>query len=185
MFIIVVFQQWRYYLENNHHSVTILTNYNNLRYFMKTIAFNKRQSQWILALAECNFEIKYCFKKINSVDESLRRFDYKKETDDEICLFILQNKLKNIIVTVIDLTSAMTCDFEKTLKKRTKSALNMLFFKKIDEENVEEFFDVEKDDLFYNVVTQQFRRNNACETCNNKRQMKSLFKLLMIKLEKL
>ena len=47
----------------------------------------------------------------------------------------------------------MTRDFEKALTERTKSALDTLLFKKIDEENVEELFDVEKDDLFYNVVT--------------------------------
>ena len=44
-------------------------------------------------------------------------------------------------------------DFEKTLTKRIKSIFDMLFFKKIDEENVEKLFDVEKDDLFYNVMT--------------------------------
>ena len=79
----------------------------------------------------------------------------------------------------------MMRDFKRTLTERTKSAFDTLFFKKINEENVKEFFDVEKDDLFYNVVTQQFRRGDACETCNSERQMKSLFKLLMIKFEKL
>ena len=79
----------------------------------------------------------------------------------------------------------MTRDFERALAERTKSASDTFFFKKIDEKNVEELFDVEKDDLFYNVVTQQFRRNDAREMCNNERQMKSFFKLLMIKLEKL
>ena len=48
----------------------------------------------------------------------------------------------------------MTRDFERTLTERTKSAFNTLSFKEIDEKNVEKFFDVEKDDLFYNVVTQ-------------------------------
>ena len=48
----------------------------------------------------------------------------------------------------------MTRDFEKILKKRTKNASDTLFFKEINEENVKEFFDVEKDNLFYNVVTQ-------------------------------
>ena len=79
----------------------------------------------------------------------------------------------------------MTRDFERALTERTKNAFDTLFFKMIDEENVEEFFDVKKDDLLYNVVTQQLRRNDVHETCNSERQMKSLFKLLMIKLEKL
>ena len=53
------------------------------------IALNKRQFQWVLALVEYDFEIKYYFEKINSVDESLRRSDYEKKADDEIYLFIL------------------------------------------------------------------------------------------------
>ena len=78
----------------------------------------------------------------------------------------------------------MTRDFGKTLTKRTKSAFDTFSFKKIDEKNVEELFDVKKNDLPYNVVTQQFRRNDVCETCNSERQMKSFFKLLMIKFKK-
>ena len=119
------------------------------------------------------------------IDGLSKRSDYKKKIDDEICLFILQNKLKNIIVTAVNLISVVTRDFERTLTERTKSALNTLLFKEIDEENVEEFFDVEKNDLFYNVVTQQLRRSDAREMCNSERQMKSLSKLLMIKFEEL
>ena len=128
LFIVAAFQQWRHYLENNHHSVTILTNHNNLRYFMKTTALNRRQFRWILALAEYDFEIKYCSEKINSIDESSRRFDYERKVDDEICLFILQNKLKNIIVIAVNLIFVMTRDFERTLTECTKSVSDTLFF---------------------------------------------------------
>ena len=76
--------------------------------------------------------------------------------------------MKNITITAINLTFVMTRDFEKTLTKRTKNVFNTLFCKKIDEKNVEEFFDVEKNDLFYNIVTQQSRRNDIRETCNSK-----------------
>ena len=55
---------------------------------------------------------------------------------------------------IVNLISVMTRDFERALKKRTKNVLDTLFFKKINEENVEEFFDIEKENLFYNVVTQ-------------------------------
>ena len=185
LFIVAAFQQWKYYFKNSHHSVTILTNHNNLRYFMKTTALNKRQFRWALALAEYDFEIKYRFEKINSVDESSRRSDYERKADDEICLFILQNKLKNIIITVVNLISVVTRDFKRALTERTKSTFDTFSFKEIDEENVEELFDVEKNDLFYNVVTQQFRRSDVRETCNSERQMKSFFKLLMIKFEEL
>ena len=48
----------------------------------------------------------------------------------------------------------MTRNFEKTLTECTKNTFNIFFFKKIDKENVEEFFNVKKDDLFYNIMTQ-------------------------------
>ena len=79
----------------------------------------------------------------------------------------------------------MTRDFNKALTERTKNVFDTFLFKKIDEENVEKFFDVQKNDLFYNVVTQQFRQSDVRETYNSERQMKSFFKLLMIKFEKL
>ena len=113
---------------------------------------NKRQSRWAFAFAEHDFEIKYRSEKINSIDGPSRRSDYKKKIDNEIYLFILWNKWKNIIVTTVNLIFVMTRDFEKALTERTKSVFNMLFFKKIDEKNVEKLFDVEKNDLFYNIV---------------------------------
>ena len=74
---------------------------------------------------------------------------------------------------------------KRALTKCTKNVFDTLFFKKIDEKNLKEYFDVEKDDLIHNAVTQSFRRNDVCRTCNNERQMKSLFKLLMIKFKEL
>ena len=66
----------------------------------------------------------------------------------------MQNKLKNIIIIVVNLIFIMTRDAKKTLIKRFANVINTFFFKKIDEESVEEFSDVEKDDLFYNIITQ-------------------------------
>ena len=93
---------------------------------MKMITFNKRQSRWILVFAEYDFEIKYCFKKINSVDESSRRSNYKKKNDDEICLFILQNKLKNIIIIVINMTFVMTLSRDEFCSSYAISAVSIL-----------------------------------------------------------
>ena len=135
---------------------------------MKTITFNKYKSRWIFTFTEFDFEIKYRFEKINSIDGSLRRSDYKK-TDDKICLLILQNKLKNIIVIIVNLIFIMTRDFERTLTECTKSTFNMFSFKKIDEKNVKKLFDIDKNDLFYNIMTQQFRWNDVRETYNSER----------------
>ena len=75
--------------------------------------------------------------------------------------------MKNIILTAVYLIFIMTRDFEKTLTERTKNVSDTFSFKKINEKNVKEFLDIKKNDLFYNAVTQQFRCNDVCETCNN------------------
>ena len=75
-----------------------------------------------------------------------------KKIDDKIYLFILQNKLKNIIVIIINLIFIITRDFERTLTKCTKNIFDTLFLKKIDKRNVEKLFDIEENDLFYNFV---------------------------------
>ena len=67
----------------------------------------------------------------------------------------------------VNLVFVMTRDFERTLIKRTKNVFDILFFKETDEKNIKEFFDIEKNDLFYNIITQQFRQSNVRETCSN------------------
>ena len=135
---------------------------------MKIITFNKRQFRWIFVLVKYNFKIKYYFEKINLIDESSKRFNYKKNANDEICLFILQNKLKNIIIIVINLTFVITRDIERTQTQREKNIIKTLFFEEIDEKNIKKFFDIKKNNLFHNAIIQQLCYNNARETCNNK-----------------
>ena len=86
-----------------------------------------------------------------------------KKIDDKIYLLILQNKLKNIIVTIIDLISVMARNFEKALTKRLKNVVNTFIVRKIDEKNTEDFFNIKKNDLFYNAVIQQLRQSNVRE----------------------
>ena len=90
--------------------------------------FNKCQFRWVLVITEYDFEIKYYFKKIHSIDNSSRRSNYKEKTDYKICLFILQNKLKNMTVVVVSLIFVIIFDFEKTLTERTKSVSDKYFF---------------------------------------------------------
>ena len=92
--------------------------------------------------------------------------------------------MKNIVIVVIDLIFVRTRDVKRALIERFKDVVNTFFFKKINEKNVEEFFNVEKNNLFYNVVIQQFRRRDARKTCNSEQQMKLLFKFLMNKFRK-
>ena len=83
----------------------------------------------------------------------MKRSNCKEEINNEICLFISQNKLKIIIVIIVNLIFIITCDVKQIQIKRTENTVDMLFLKKIDEKIVEELFDVEDFILFYNVIT--------------------------------
>ena len=61
----------------------------------------------------------------------------------------------------------ITRDVEKTYTQREKNIVETFSSEEINEENVEKFFDVERNDLFYNAIIQRFRRNDVRETCNN------------------
>jgi len=66
-------------------------------------------------LVEYNFEIKYRTEKINSINKLLKQSDYKNKTDNKICLFIFQNKLKNITIATIEITSVLIRNTTKTI----------------------------------------------------------------------
>ena len=84
----------------------------------------------------------------------LRRFNYEKNANDKICLFILQNKLKNIIIIIVNLIFVITRNVKRAQTQREKNIIKILFFEKIDEKNIKKFFDIEKNNLFYNAIIQ-------------------------------
>ena len=70
-------------------------------------------------------------KKINFVDESSRRSNYKNEIDDEFCFFTLQNKSKNIFVIAIEFYFVVTRDIAKANESRSKNIIILSRMKEI------------------------------------------------------
>ena len=165
LFVIVEsFKQWRYYLKNNQFTITMMSNYNNLKYFMFIISLNKQQIKWVLLLSEYDFEIKYRNESLNFANESFRRSNYENENEnDDICLFIFQNKFRNIVVT------------------------NIAF--SIESKNCEEISDekLSKENSQNEVValTQTIRRKEIAETCEKKDSYENSSQKLFNKIEKL
>ena len=79
-----------------------------------------------------------------------RRFNYENDVNDEICLFTLQNKLKNIIITIINLRSIFTRNVMKTFK--------LIFAENVKTSQIEiqntkkKTFEEDKKNLINNVV---------------------------------
>jgi hypothetical protein len=74
--IVKAFKRFRHYLEGSTYIVRVLTDYNNLRYFMTTKDLNVRQTRWAKKLARFDFVIKYRPGKKNPIDLLSRQLDY-------------------------------------------------------------------------------------------------------------
>ena len=96
--IVRSFEQWRHYLEGSQHSIEVLTDHNNLRYFMETTALTRRQARWAQALSAYDFHISYRTGKTNPADGPSRRPDYEEEKGSQnVMLPTFQNKLRKAI----------------------------------------------------------------------------------------
>ena len=72
--IIKAFKTWRHYLKSYKHKILVLTDHNNLRYFMDTENLSSRQVQWAQELFWYHFQINYCQNKANTAANALSRF---------------------------------------------------------------------------------------------------------------
>lgn len=79
--IVEAFRHWRHYLEGSAHTVSVLTDHNNLTYFMTTKELNRRQARWAEKLSAFDFDIEHRPGTTNPADAPSRRPDYN--TGDE------------------------------------------------------------------------------------------------------
>ena len=57
--IVEAFKTWKHYLESYKHEVLVLTDHNNLKYFMITKSLSSRQVWWAQKLSRYYFRIDY------------------------------------------------------------------------------------------------------------------------------
>ena len=57
--IVKAFQKWRHYLAGNQATVQVITDHQNLQYFITTKVLNRRQARWNEFLAEFDFKIEF------------------------------------------------------------------------------------------------------------------------------
>lgn len=93
--IVDAFRHWRQYLEGSQHTVQVLTDHNNLRYFNTTKVLSRRQARWAEYLAAFDFNIEYRPGSKNPADAPSRRPDYMRNIQrDTTMLPTLQEKLR-------------------------------------------------------------------------------------------
>lgn len=99
--IVESFKQWRHYLEYSPDTIRVLTDHNNLKYFMTTKELTPKQARWAEELARFDFEIEYKPGASNPADAPSRRPDYadgfqmgEAKSLRNVMLPTLQNKLR-------------------------------------------------------------------------------------------
>jgi hypothetical protein len=94
--IVEAFKEWRPYLEGAQHTVEVISDHENLQYFMTTKVLNRRQAGWAERLAAFDFEIAWRQGVNNPADAPSRRPDYMRDVEERSQAFLptLQNKIK-------------------------------------------------------------------------------------------
>ena len=121
-----------------------------------------------MIFSKYNFEIKYCIEKTNSINNFFKRFNYKNEKNKNICLFIFQNKLKNVIIVTLKIIFIIIRDVVTTNTNR--EFINSISFRVIKIEKNDEFFffENEKTKIVSKLKTQQFCCNKIRAMYKNK-----------------
>ncbi|CRG88523.1 Retrotransposable element Tf2 155 kDa protein type 3 [Talaromyces islandicus] len=93
--IIEAFRHWRQYLEGSRHTIRVLTDHSNLRYFATTKELSRHQARWAEYLSAFDFNIEYRPGSKNPADAPSRRPDYMDGVEeDTTTLPTLQRKLQ-------------------------------------------------------------------------------------------
>ena len=57
--IVTAFKVWHHHCHGSQFPIQVITDHNNLRYFMTTTKLNQRQVHWAEKLAQYDFRINY------------------------------------------------------------------------------------------------------------------------------
>ena len=79
--IVEVFKMCHHYLKGCKHKILVLTDHNNLCYFIDTKSLSFRQVCWAQELSQYYFQIDYCQGKANTAADALSRFPQRSQDE--------------------------------------------------------------------------------------------------------
>ena len=82
--IVEAFKNWRHYLEGYQYEVLVLTDHNNLRWFIDTKSLSYRLVRWAQELSRYHFRIDYRQGKANRAADTLSRYSQQSQGEEEI-----------------------------------------------------------------------------------------------------
>lgn len=110
--IVEAFTVWRHYLEGAKHQIRVLSDHNNLRFFMTTKALTRRQAHWAEYLSGFDFAIEHRPGKRNPADAPSRRADYR--TNEPLMLIPFFQLAKPMLAEAIAATEQLCADLGDT-----------------------------------------------------------------------
>ena len=81
--IIETFRTWKHYLERSQHEVLVLTDHNNLHWFIEMKSLSSRQVCWAQELFCYYFQIHYCQGKANEATDALSRYSQQNAKEEK------------------------------------------------------------------------------------------------------
>ena len=93
----MTFKHWRHYFKDLTHSVKVLSDHVNLRFFIITKHLNWHQTWWAEVLSTYDFVLLHQSNKLNLTDVFSCHTDYVNFYHSKILLLILQQKLHHRI----------------------------------------------------------------------------------------
>ena len=90
MAIVESFQDMHSWLIGSPHPISVISDHQNLKYFMSSQVLNHQQVRWSMFLSEFDFKLDYAPGKKNPADTPSRHLDFITQEGDEVVKF--QNK---------------------------------------------------------------------------------------------
>ena len=82
--IVEAFKNWRHYLEGCQYEFLVLTDHNNLHWFINTKSLSSCQVRWAQELFHYHFHINYRQGKANRAADALSRYPQQSQGNEEI-----------------------------------------------------------------------------------------------------
>ena len=97
--LVVAFQEWQNYCHGAKHTVTVRTDYRNLRYFTTTKKLNERQARWAEELSQFDFKVLYRPGVNSGKPDALSRRSEYAQGEGEVHTALL--KPEQFVISVI------------------------------------------------------------------------------------
>ena len=120
--IVASFKAWRHYFEGAKYTITVISDHNNLKYFLESKPLSQWQAHWAEFLSEFNFTIVYRAGKRNPADAPSRRPDYQPENADTCKLVPFFKLIPGSVPTEEEALLSLNEEFTNLAVEATKEA---------------------------------------------------------------